>query len=286
MSAIENLDTNFVVSPQLEYALVLPTYNEASRREGIFRDTIETYQSGLKDYFGDNKDWELVVADDGSVDHTLDVVKDYELPVIQHPDRRNHGRGAVLKLAFPILASHANIVAFTDADGSYSLESIFAQLQSIKDGADIAVAKRPESLAQHEDMLRLFGHTALNRICEFIAPTGASDPQAGLQTYKRESATMLWPQVRSERWAATREVLFLAHKLRSSGDINLIISENEAPVIPKEESSVHVLKDSIKMIRDSIVMRRQKTKILTGRHPIASISNIANYRSHTTGYSV
>lgn len=286
MSAIENLDPSFEASPQLEYALVLPTYNEASRREGIFRDTIETYQNGLKEYFGDNQDWELVIADDGSEDHTLEVVKDYELPIIQHPDKRNHGRGAVLKLAFPILASRANIVAFTDADGSYSLESIFSQIESIKEGADIAVAKRPESLAQHEDIFRLFGHTALNKLCEFIAPTGVSDPQAGLQTYKRESATLLWPQVHSERWAATREVLFLANHLGSMADMNITISESEAPAIPKEESSVHVLKDSIRMIRDSIIMRRQKSNIVAEERPIASITNIANYRSHTTGYSV
>ena len=192
MSAIEILEPAALTSPELEYALVLPTYNEASRREDVFRNTIETYRSGLSDYFGNDKDWALVIGDDGSEDHTLDIVREYDLPVIEHADRRNHGRGAILKLAFPLLAAHARIVAYTDADGSYSLESILAQKQSIEEGADIAVAKRPESLKQHEDILRLVGHTALTRLCEIIAPTGVSDPQAGLQTFSQESAAALW----------------------------------------------------------------------------------------------
>lgn len=65
------------------------------------------------------EDWELVIADDGSTDGTLEIAqswaaRDPRIRVIAHPDRGNRGRPATRNLT--VATARAALVAFLDAD--------------------------------------------------------------------------------------------------------------------------------------------------------------------------
>jgi glycosyltransferase involved in cell wall biosynthesis len=65
------------------------------------------------------EDWELVVADDGSTDGTLEIAQSWaarepRIRVITHPDRGNRGRPATRNLT--VAAARGALVAFLDAD--------------------------------------------------------------------------------------------------------------------------------------------------------------------------
>jgi glycosyltransferase involved in cell wall biosynthesis len=247
--------------PNLDYALLLPAFNEGDgkrRPDDTFRDAITVYLAGLEGLFEHKDKWALVVGNDGSTDNTAQIAQEeFGLLVIGHADGQNHGRGAMLKRGFSVLSEFADVVAYTDADGSYRVRNIAEQYQEVIDGADIAVAKRPEEQDQHESKLRRYGHTAIYEICEFIASTEISDPQAGLQTFNNEAAKSLWPRVKSEKWAANREVIFLARRSKKADGSDYSVVEREARAEPRGGSSVRKLKDSKDMIADSVVMRIQ-----------------------------
>ena len=55
--------------------------------------------------------WELIIVDDGSKDHSVDVIQGYaknepRIRLIQHPDKRNHGLPATVQRGIRKLNIH------------------------------------------------------------------------------------------------------------------------------------------------------------------------------------
>lgn len=81
------------------------------------------------------KDFEIIVIDDGSSDASVDVIRSYnsshpELKFIQHPDKKNHGLAASVKLAIEHCAGE--FIAFCESDDYWHEEHIEKLLEFIK----------------------------------------------------------------------------------------------------------------------------------------------------------
>ena len=112
---------------EIELTVIAPIYNEA--------DNIETTISLIKETLSDfEKDWELLLVDDGSDDNTLEIARSFEtemptLRVLHYPI--NCGRGKALRTGF----NHARgkYIVTIDFDLSYSPQHIIQIYEQLTD---------------------------------------------------------------------------------------------------------------------------------------------------------
>ena len=235
-----------------EVSLIVPAYNEASyERADAFREMLDGNLTLLERELPGA--YEVTVVDDGSTDETAAIAHEFDVMVLTHPDGENHGKGASVRLG--ILNAKGAYRVFADADGSYSADTVLGLVDKVDGAIDIAVAYRAAD--GHESSLRGFGHTALERICNVIAPTDTIDTQAGAKAFTAEAAEAIWPLVRAERYAADRQAMHIAHRM------GYRVANVPAPVASMPGSHVHIIRDSARMIADTARFSRLHTRYLT-----------------------
>ncbi len=127
--------------PQPFLSVVIPTFNEEARIAGTLSRVIE-YLSG-QDY-----QWEVVVADDGSTDHTSELVG---RTIVEHSNVRvlrlpHRGKGWAVKNG--MLAAEGEYRLLSDADLSVPIDQVerllplFESRDSGKPGSDVVLGSR------------------------------------------------------------------------------------------------------------------------------------------------
>src|SRR5437867_2660602 len=98
-------------------SVVIPTYNSASY-------IVETIESVLGQTF---RNFEIIVVDDGSSDHTRDLLQPYvESGAIRYVYQDNRGPGAARNMG--ILSANGIYIAFLDADDTLTKDSLERRL--------------------------------------------------------------------------------------------------------------------------------------------------------------
>ncbi len=194
---------------KMTYSIVIPAYNEGAR----LTPTLEKVLAYIRQQ---GWDAEVIVVDDGSRDHTADIVrsfaeKDPMVQLVQNPG--NHGKGYSVRHG--MLKARGEVIVFSDADLSSPIEEMPKLLQALAAGADIAIGSRwlrAELQTTRQSLHRqLFGRifNALNRI---ILGLRFKDTQCGFKAFTRRAAHTILPLQRIERWGFDPEILFLARK--------------------------------------------------------------------------
>jgi glycosyltransferase involved in cell wall biosynthesis len=132
--------------------VVIPAYNEEKGIEEIARRVLNVQESLAKVGIGR---LELIVVDDGSRDHTAQVVEKIEgVRLIRHP--KNRGYGAALKTGF----SHAQgeLIGFLDADGTYPPEYFPMLCLKAMDGGDLVIGSRMAGAESKMPLTRRIGN--------------------------------------------------------------------------------------------------------------------------------
>lgn len=125
---------------------------------------------------------EIIVVDDGSADATAREAKGAGARVIQH--KNNRGYGASLKTG--ILAASNDIIAITDADGTYPakyLPEMLAQLEHY----DMIVGSRTGADV-HIPLSRRPAKWFLRVMANYVADAKIPDLNSGLRIFRREVA--------------------------------------------------------------------------------------------------
>lgn len=169
----------------MELTVVIPAYNEAGGIEPTLRELTAT-MGGAADASG--LEYEILVVDDGSTDGTSEVVDQLvaELPglrLVRHP--HNRGYGAALKTGFR--AAKADIVAITDADGTYPNERIPELVERLKaDDADMVIGSRTGAKV-HIPLVRRPAKAILRWLANYLSGHSIPDLNSGLRIMKKES---------------------------------------------------------------------------------------------------
>ncbi len=153
-------------------SVFFPAYNDAQSLPALIESTFAVARTHVQDF-------EVIVINDGSADHTAEVLAQLQtvygpqLRVIHHP--RNQGYGAALRSGFA--ASTKDYVFYTDGDGQYDVAELALLLPLAKDGTPwVNGYKRKRSDSWHRivigivyrEVSRILFHLQLKDIdCDF-----------------------------------------------------------------------------------------------------------------------
>ncbi len=242
-----------VPSPSL--SIVIPAYNEGERLVRSL-DEVSRYLDAR------HPDAEVVVVDDGSTDHTREVLaaaaaRDPRIVPVLAP--RNRGKGAAI--ATGVARARGAWIAFFDADLAYPLEQLDDLLARLRAGADLAVGARDlladENRGKYGPVRRL-ATTTFNALVSASLGLRNGDTQCGFKAFRGDAARALFSALTIERFGFDVELLFLADRWGYRVD--------RVPVRMRESgaSSVHVLRDSLNMAAD---LARIRLRARLGRYP-------------------
>lgn len=165
----------------MKLIIQIPCYNEA--------ETLEIALNDLPKKLEGIDEIEYLIIDDGSVDDTARVAKNWGVHHIVTL-RRNKGlaRGFMAGLD-ACLRNGADIIVNTDADNQYCGEDIAKLIQPILDGkADIVIGERPIDNTAHfswiKKKLQRFGSWVVRK----ASNTDIPDAPSGFRAYCREAA--------------------------------------------------------------------------------------------------
>lgn len=164
---------------KIEFSIIIPCYNE----EGAILSTIKA----LRDSLGAGNNYELIVVNDGSTDRTTQVLEeaassDLNLRVLTH--QSNRGYGAALKTG--IRQAHGELIAITDADGTYPNERL-RELVDMAKHADMVVGARIAEDVTYP-FIRKIPKVFLKFYASWLAGREIPDMNSGLRVFRRDIA--------------------------------------------------------------------------------------------------
>jgi glycosyltransferase involved in cell wall biosynthesis len=169
-------------------SVVIPAYNEEDGIAAIIERVLEVRPSlracGVQEL-------EVIVVDDGSQDHTCEIVAcNPEVRLVKH--EVNRGYGAALKTGF----RHAggDLLAFLDADGTYPPEC-FPQLcrPILEAGADLVIGSRMTGTESEMPLVRRVGNTIFAALVSLLGNHRISDSASGMRVFRQEVLAELYP---------------------------------------------------------------------------------------------
>ncbi|CAG9331399.1 EOG090X0BIY [Blepharisma stoltei] len=236
-------------------SLIVPAYNEERRIEAMLVEHIQYFE---RKKVTENFKYEVIVVDDGSRDHTisvvLDIAKKLKVPIKILKCGVNGGKGSAVRLG--MLIARGDYLLFADADNATKIqgyERVEKELLKIsKAGLGIAVGSRNDlnkDMQIKRSKLRDFLNWGFTTGVRILCWTRIRDTQCGFKMFTKNAAQLLFRAQHLERWAFDVELIYLAGRNR--------IPIVEVPVDWEEMagSKLNVLKDSILMARDILLVR-------------------------------
>ncbi|MCB0323799.1 MAG: flippase-like domain-containing protein [Bdellovibrionales bacterium] len=230
----------------IDVSIILPAYNEENR--------VGRTLDSILDYFTTrNATFEVLVVDDGSLDGTSAVVRDFERRsdavrlLVYTPNR---GKGYAVK--YGMLNARGRRLLYNDADGATPIEEIERLEHALDEGAQVAIGSRA-MFSRDTAIKTVWYRKAIGRIfnglVNLIVLPGIADTQCGFKMFTRPVARALFDRQRAERFSFDVELLFLARK----GNYRIV----EVPInwVNVPGSKVHLVKDSTAMFIDLLRFR-------------------------------
>lgn len=215
-------------------SIVIPAYNEEHRLQKTLAEVDRWVRAS-------GRDVEIIVADDGSTDRTVEVALDTPVSckktVVPHPS--NTGKGTALKRG--VAVSSGDFVLIVDADMPTPLECVSLLEQTIEAGADIAFGSRRAPgavITRQQPLARRLAGRVFNLLARLLLDVEFLDTQCGFKLFKGNVARQLFPRCVAERFAIDAE---LAARARLAG---YRVAEVGITWTHVDNSSVRLLRDS------------------------------------------
>jgi dolichyl-phosphate beta-glucosyltransferase len=225
-------------------SIVIPAYNEEIRIIPTI-GAIASHVSSL------GFPWELIVADDGSKDRTIELIEELNfanLRLLKAP--QNGGKGRAVQRG--MLAARGQYVLFDDADNSTPVEEIEKLLHKLEsEGYDVAVGSRAAEGSQEakRTLLRRVLSGGLRWLVANIFRIGVRDTQCGFKMYRHEVARRLHAAQTIAGFSFDLEILYLAAKMGYK------IAEVPVEWVDAPGSKVNASKEVRRFLRDLLKIK-------------------------------
>ena len=228
-------------------SLILPAHNEESRLPACL-EKVKEYVTSV------NFQIEVIVVENGSHDRTYEIAQDFAkenswLSVIQN---EAPGKGRAVRTG--MLAASGEYRFFADVDFSMPIEEINNFLPPVRSDYDVAIGSREAkgAVRYNEPAFRHFTGRVFNAIVRLMTVRDIQDTQCGFKCFKAAAAEKLFSVQVLDGWAFDAEVLYIAQK----NGMHIV----EVPVrwYYDGQSKINVIRDSIKMFKDLLQIRRNE----------------------------
>jgi len=229
------------------FSIAIPCYNEAARIGDSVRVTLDYLAA-------ESSDGELIVVNDGSTDATSTIVRDTlecaEVRTRFLENFPNRGKGAAVRTG--LLAATKPIGLFFDADLSTPLSEIPKVIEPIADGdVDLAFGSRAldrKLIGIHQPWRREQAGRIFNLIVRLATGMPFWDTQCGFKAFRMDVCRPILEKAHTIGFAFDVELLFLAYRA------GLRLREIPVRWSHTEGSKVHVIHDSLRMLREVIAL--------------------------------
>lgn len=157
--------------------VIVPAYNEENSIAGTLENLIS-----VKDNLAEqNIELNILVINDGSVDKTEEIAKQFsEVKIITH--KKNKGLGAAVRTGLEgARTDHADIVVKFDADLQHSPEDVVSIIQPIlSDSTDVVYGNRFEKISYKMPFVRRTGNKVFTGLMRWLTGWPIKDSQPGI----------------------------------------------------------------------------------------------------------
>ena len=230
------------------FSAAIPCFNEAARIGDTVRSTLD-YLSA------ESPDGELIVVNDGSTDATSTIVREAlsgaKIQTRLLENFPNRGKGAAVRTG--LLAATKSIGLFFDADLSTPLSEIPKVVEPAANGdVDLAFGSRAldrQLIGIRQPWRREQAGRVFNLIVRFATGMPFWDTQCGFKAFRLDVCRPILEKAHTIGFAFDVELLFRAHHA------GLRLREIPVRWNHAEGSKVHVIHDSLLMLREVIALR-------------------------------
>ena len=230
------------MSNQLKISIIIPAYNEEKRITRCLERILK---------YCNEKEWnfEVLVAEDGSTDNTVKIVKDLasgddRIKLLSFTERL--GKGGAIKNA--MFQATKDYVCFMDVDLSADIAELERLLPYVND-YDIVIGSRQlrGNLPPIEGpVYRKIFSRFYSKLFRFLFRMPIRDPQCGFKLFKKNIVSRLFKEMHTTGFAFDSEVLVKAYWLG--------FKINEVPIIWKyDPGSKLSVTTQIRAMSDSLL---------------------------------
>ncbi len=241
----------------MKLSIIVPVYNSAVFISESFQELVD-YLEGL------GEEYELIFVDDGSQDHTASILEELggnHPRVLLLRNGTNRGKGYSVRVGMN--QAQGDLSVFTDADLAYQPPEIGKIVQTLKEGADLAIATRVAPGSRFIMSPEFFGYIytrhigsrLFNGLVRKMLGLSIFDTQAGLKGFSRKAKEIIFPRQTLEGFTFDVELIYIAEKFG--------LTVREVPVIFRyfsEPTTVSFLRQSLASLRDLFTIRSQDHK--------------------------
>lgn len=228
-----------------DLTVIIPAYNEESR--------LPKTLDGLTEYLDRwGVEYRVLVVNDGSSDRTAEIThnRGARFSTISQPQT---GKGAAVRNG--MLWATGRIVAFTDADLPYDLDSLRRAYESIQAGCcEVAFGARDvvgSEIRAPRKMLRTAAHVVFRHSMRFLVSKRVTDTQCGLKAFSRRAALEIFSRTTINGFAFDAEVVFLTHAL------GLSFERVPVTLVNEYASTISLSRHAIPMLLDVFGIRHR-----------------------------
>ncbi|MFN8854781.1 MAG: glycosyltransferase [Planctomycetaceae bacterium] len=226
-----------------ELTVVIPAYNE--------EDRLPQTLDGLEEYLNAwGVDYRVLVVDDGSRDRTSELVADWgrNFSVFR---QANGGKGSAVRHG--MLKATGRVIAFTDADLPYHLDSMRAGYDQIYDHSVEVVfgardLQKSANVASRR-LMRRIAHEVFRNLMRLLVSRQVGDTQCGLKLFSRRAAREIFSRCEINGFAFDAEVVYLTHAL------GLSFSRVPVTLINEYATTISLARHAVPMLGDVLALR-------------------------------
>jgi len=241
----------------MKLSVIIPVYNSAVFISETFRELVDYLEKQGEEY-------ELLFVDDGSRDNTGSILEGL---AGRHPRvfliRNGTNRGKGYSVRAGMEQGQGDFLVFTDADLAYPPTEIDKIVQTLREGADLAIATRVAPASRFIMNPEFFGYIytrhlgsrLFNWLVRKVLGLSIYDTQAGLKGFSRKAKEIIFNRQTLEGFTFDVELIYIAQKFG--------LKVREVPVFFRyfsEPTTVSFVMQSLASVKDLFSIRAKNKK--------------------------